>query len=94
MSDIAAKIDDILESAALQHACSQVAALSLLALDKNSAIAGSLAQSVAEFTQRNMHGIVEHPDSATSLFSRTSRRDSPSGLQSSGEMVAPSPRTM
>ena len=59
LREAAAEIRDIFEAAALQRAGGEIAALTLLAVDQNSAIARQLAEPVAEFAQWNMHGILE-----------------------------------
>jgi hypothetical protein len=62
LHEAAAEICDISEAAALQSADGEIAALTLLAVDKNSAITRQLAESVAEFTQWNMYSIVEQAE--------------------------------
>ena len=59
LREAAAEIGHIFKAAALQRAGGKIAALTLLAIDKNSAVVRQLAEPVAEFTQWNMHGILE-----------------------------------
>jgi len=60
LREAAAQIGNIFEAAALQRAGGEVAALPLLAVDEDFAIARQLAKPVAEFTHGNMHGIEKH----------------------------------
>src|SRR5215469_2601562 len=59
LREAAAEVRDIFEAAALQRARGEIAALALLAVDEDSAIARQLAEPVAEFTEWNMCRISE-----------------------------------
>ncbi len=54
-----AEIDDVMESGAFQGAGGEVAALTVLTIDEDTAIAREFGEAVAEFAEGDVHGVLE-----------------------------------